>query len=300
MNKKFILKKALQNVYFKSEKQMRPKKNHFSILIHSLFSIILFNLLGCSGLIGKIQQQISNEEAVQSKNSLPQNNSPFGKLKTSRNDKKPIKDPITFSVNGDENIQDQAQENTVYKKRLKVSDFVDSRPAASLWDNYDDSSSFFSTSNYRKRGELIVIDVMDSLRKNISRELRKTFPLNSFFAQGANANPENDLVMNKNANTAPDKSTADSINPNRQPGASAGPEKADDEIAEIVYDKISTRISDIIDDQHVILKGRKEVFFRNTKRLVEIHALVKKADIDSKEIVKSENLIESRVFIIKN
>ena len=50
---------------------------------------------------------------------------------------------------------------------------------------------------------------------------------------------------------------------------------------------------------HVLVRGRKDVLFRNKKRFIEVQALVARNDIADDDSVKTNNVIESNVQIIR-
>jgi flagellar L-ring protein precursor FlgH len=262
-----------------------------------LVQFLLFSVVAsCSGFVNKVHQQISMEESGEApKDTAPGSSNPYpdqayGKLKTKGKDKLPIKDPISFTLSGDENQSQINQTPLQVKKRFNVADFVDSDPSGSLWSDYDDTSSFFATANSRKSGDIVVINILESMKNSISKELRKSFPLAPIFQSNSIVN-----ALNEEEKPADDKTPATE----RAPASATEEKKEDTEVAEIVYDKISSRVAHEVSKEHVLLKGRKEVYFRNKKRLIEIHGLVKKSDIDPTDSIKSDQLIESKIFIIQ-
>lgn len=266
------------------------------VICHFITLTILAFASGCSTFVDKVHQQISMEEggdSPSSNNSSPTNPYPsqaYGKLKSKSNDKMAIKDPISFTLSGEDSAPNINQSPLKVKKRFNTSDFVDSDPSGSLWSHYDDTSSFFATANSRKQGDIVVINVLESMKNSISQELRKSFPLAPIFQSNSIVNALNE-----------EKTPAAEGSGDRAPASTANEveKKEDTEVAEIVYDKISSRVANEISKDHVLLKGRKEVYFRNKKRLVEIHGLVKKSDIDPSDQIKSDQLIESKIFIIQ-
>lgn len=252
--------------------------------------------MSCSSFVDRVHQQISNEEngvveQAQNLSNSPYPSQAYGKLKSKFKDKLPIKDPISYTLSGEDNNSEVQKSPLKIQKRFNVADFVDNDPSGSLWNNYDDSSSFFATSNSRRVGDIVVIDVLESMKNNISKELRKAFPLPSILQSNSIVNTLNE----ENGDTTEDKE-------NRAPASTTSnkeEKKEDNEQVEIVYDKISSRVSYEPNKDHALIKGRKEVFFRNKKRLVEVHALVKKSDIDTNDHIKSDQFIESKIFILQ-
>ena len=269
-------------------------------MLKYLFSLFFALILSsCGSFIEKVQQQIASEESGGNNNSTIGNTNPYpaqayGKLKTKRRDLMPIKDPISYTLTGDDQRPEIEQTPLRVKKRFTSSDFVDSDTTGSLWSNYDDSNSLFSTTSSRKSGDIVVIDVLETMKNSISKELRKAFPLaplfqsNSIVSALSEENNDNKDDGKKNSAIAPGSAETkkDEV-------------KEDTEVADIIYDKISSRVASEVNKDHVVLKGRKEVYFRNQKRLIEIHGLAKKSDIDGSDKIKSDQLIESKIFIIQ-
>lgn len=260
--------------------------------------IVFFSLThfaGCSSFVDKVHQQISMEESGTSPTQDGPSGNPYpdqsyGKLKTKNKDKMIIKDPISFTLSGEDSNMNINHQPLQVKKRFNTSDFVDSDPSGSLWADYDDTSSFFATANSRKVGDIVVINVLESMKNSITKELRKSFPLAPIFQS-------NSIVSALNEENSKDVASTDARAP--ASATESAEKKEDNEVAEIVYDKISARVSNEASKEHVLIKGRKEVYFRNKKRLVEIHGLVKKSDIDPTDQIKSDQLIESKVIIIQ-
>lgn len=263
-----------------------------------LWTFLLTSLIlsSCSSFVDKVHQQIALEEGGENSANAESTANPYpdqayGKLKTRGKDKMPIKDPISFTLNGEESTANINQSPLQVKKRFNASDFVDSDSSGSLWSDYDDTSSFFATANSRKVGDIVVINILESMKNSISKELRRSFPLAPIFQS-------NSIINTLNEEKAPEALAGDKRSP--ASASTTSPEKKEDtEVAEIVYDKISARVASEANKDHILIKGRKEVYFRNKKRLVEIHGLVKKSDIDPTDQIKSDQLIESKIIVIQ-
>jgi flagellar basal body L-ring protein FlgH len=257
------------------------------------FIFVLLLLESCAQFVEKIHQQIDYDSGEAKSNTAE--NSPYGKLKTKKSDVIPIKDPITYTLTGEESTENMNYAPVKMEKRFKAADFTDTEPSGSLWAAYDDSTSFFSTGSIKQKGEIVVIDVMESLKNTISKELRGKYPLKSALAS------QNIVTLANDKNRAPasQPSATGPASAEAEQGKEKEKEKEDKEEADIIYDKITTKIFSEVDKDHSLIKGRKEVYFRNRKRLVEIQAIVKKADIDSGSRIKSDSIIESKVTVLQ-
>jgi flagellar basal body L-ring protein FlgH len=163
-------------------------------------------------------------------------------------------------------------------QRYNRDDFVDSDSSGSLWANQGSSSELFTNTNDKRNGDVVIINVLDNLRNQISSELKRAFP------DTPKKKPESGETPAAAANTASSTPT---------PGAPA------DDVDMKVYDKVSGTVIEEINKDYLIVRGRKEVIFKKEKRAIEIEALVSRRDILENDYVNSDKLLESRVFVLR-
>lgn len=256
-------------------------------MINLIFSIPFLFLISCSAYVDKIHRQINNESnSAQTQNQKPYG-WPYGKLKNKANDKRPIVDPITYTVHGDEELPPNSMQNSKKGKvRLTADDFTDKSDNDSLWNNFDSSSSLFTSASRKSNGDIVIINVNENLKRDISRELRKAFPKpdRSLASQILGSNDSKQANV-KNSKVDPKKSKDIKAN------------ESDDTL--IVYDKIASKVKNEVNGNHLVIKGRKEVFFRNEKKMVEIEALVRRSDVNEEDSVFSDKLIEAQITVLR-
>ncbi|MCB9094875.1 MAG: flagellar basal body L-ring protein FlgH [Halobacteriovoraceae bacterium] len=247
---------------------------------------ILFPLLflfSCQNYVANMHNQIKKDQQIEKFGTVPKDQRQLNYLRSKIGDARPIKDPISFSISADNDLKPRIdREYKTYKRRYSADEIADNSNGASLWANYSSTSNLFTTSQRRIPGDIVTINVNKSLKEDISRELRKTFPLKK-------------KLVPKSTDTK-DPSTK------IRQAASASAKKEDEvdtEEAIIVYDKITSKVAEEINDDHILLKGRKEVYFRNEKRLVEIHSLASRNAIGNGNEVMSDKIMETKIFIIK-
>ena len=114
---------------------------------------------------------------------------------------------------------------------------------------------------------------MDRLKNEITLELRRAFP-------PPRRNPNRD-GNEQDQEVAEDRTPAE--------------ERREDRI----HDKISSVIIEEVSREHVLIRGRKNVLYRNAQRLVEVQALISKRDIADGDQVASDSIIESQVSILR-
>lgn len=172
-------------------------------------------------------------------------------------------------------IKRQYQDERVALKRTTASDLTDNGNDGSLWGSGDSNAFLFATSKNKSSGDIIQIDVLPKLRNEITLELKRAFPENPYETGKAAA-----------AAAATPATTAGA------PGAAAGETGTD-------TDKISGVVVEEINREHLLIKGRKNVLFKNRKRMVEVQALVSRKDILDNDSVSSDSIIESNVTVVR-
>jgi flagellar L-ring protein precursor FlgH len=249
-----------------------------------LFS--LFFLVSCAGYVNQLHRQIDSEEKVGK--AKPQD--PRDRYAAYRepdrfhqeDDKRPIKNPVTYSLGSDPSSQQMRPpvKREYRPQRYNAKDFVDDDSSGSLWANQGSSSSLFTYQNDKHTGDMVIINVLENLRNQISAELKRTFP---------------DKPKRAGKDGAADDKKAAAA------ATAAGPAAAaDNEMDMKVYDKISGTVMEEISKDYILLRGRKEVIFKKEKRSIEVQALVSRKDIMENDYVNSDKLLESRVFILRD
>jgi flagellar L-ring protein precursor FlgH len=248
----------------------------------SLVIFFLFFLVSCAGYVGNVHRAIDREDTRGlPKKATVQNRDYFANYRRQHpeKDKRPIKEPVTFSLNGSGPGQVRPTVKRDYRpQRHKASDFTDQEGDGSLWANQGSSSSLFTYQNDKHTGDMVIINVLESLRNQISSELKRTFP----------DKPKKEKPGDKKDAKAGDKAVA---------AAPATPAAKDEHEME-VYDKISGTVTEEISKDYILLRGHKEVIFKKEKRAIEVQALVSRKDIMENDYVNSDKLLESRVFIL--
>lgn len=175
-------------------------------------------------------------------------------------------------------VKRQYQDERVALKRTTASDLTDTGNDGSLWGGGDANAFLFSTSKSKSSGDIIQINVLTKLRNEITLELKRAFPENPYENSGKTP-----------ASVATPAAAA--------PGAPAAATAAADTGADT--DKISGVVVEEINREHLLIKGRKNVLFKNRKRMVEVQALVSRKDILDNDSVSSDAILESNVTVVR-
>ena len=127
---------------------------------------------------------------------------------------------------------------------------------------------------------MVIINVLENLRNQISSELKRVFP----------DKPTKSKKEDKEGGDKTEKKGAQNSSTPNNP--------QENEIDMKVYDKISGTVMDEVSKDYILLKGKKEVIFKKEKRFIEIQALVSRKDIMENDYVNSDRLLESKVFVV--
>lgn len=169
-------------------------------------------------------------------------------------------------------------------KRYTASDLTDKGSDGSLWAGSDPNAFLFSNNKSKNTGDIIQINVLSRLKNEITMELKKAFPENPYEAKAsAEASKSADPKAPATDKPTPDKKEATA--------EAAGGDSAQDKISGVVVEEINR--------EHLLIKGRKNVLFKNRKRMVEVQALVSRKDIGENDTVSSDAILESNVTVVR-
>ena len=66
-----------------------------------------------------------------------------------------------------------------------------------------------------------------------------------------------------------------------------------------VYDRISSVVIEEIDEHHLLIRGRKDVLYKNRKRLIELQALIPKRDLNDNNTINSDSILEQTITVLR-
>lgn len=254
----------------------------------TLVIFLLFFLVSCANYVNNIHRQIDREERASRGEPTTQRyastkkRDPYAAYRNrfrTDQDKRPVKNPITYSLGTDPAGQVRPPVKREYRpQRYQANDFVDNDNSGSLWANQGSSSSLFTYHNDKKTGDMVIINVLENLRNQISAELKRTFP-------------DKPKRAGKELKEGEEKKAA-AVAP--QPS----PNTQDSDMDMKVYDKISGVVTEEISKDYILLRGRKDVIFKKEKRSIEVQALVSRKDIMENDYVNSDKLLEAHVFVL--
>lgn len=190
-------------------------------------------------------------------------------------------------------VQRQYNAQTAQRKRVNVDDLRDNSSSGSLWSGSDGKTShLFTNTKNISNGDIVLINVYNKLKNEITLELKRAFP--------------EPLAAQKDATKKDPKAlatdpAADEVSTAQASQKSAGDDNFDEGVtgANRVYDRISSVVIEQIDDQHLLLRGRKDVLYKNRKRLVEIQALIPRRDLNDNNTVNSDSILEQTITVLR-
>jgi flagellar L-ring protein precursor FlgH len=169
------------------------------------------------------------------------------------------------------------------KKRFKARDIADNASDGSLWSGAEGKNNFLFTENKDKsNGEILLLKIAGKLKNEITAELKRAYP-SPIKRKGKDAEKK-DPEKEKAPATADKASEEES-------DVDAGSDK--------VYDRISSVVVEEINQDHLLIRGRKNVLYKNRKRVVEVQALISRRDILDDDTVHSNKVLESQVVVLR-
>lgn len=250
-------------------------------LLVFLFTLTLFG--SCANYVRALHSQIDRGERAQQgrpAQSPPGNyQRPYNRFSRD-NDRRPINNPKTlggYPVTNSNNVPPSVSRN-YGKKRHTAEDLKDNGADGSLWSGKNSESFLFVTNNIKKRGDIVIIDVLSKLKDEIQEELKRAYP---------------DPV--KKVGSKDDEKKQETEEEPQTAQNSPNTEDNDQK----VHDKISTQVVDSINKDYLMLRGRKEVVFKKAKRYIEVQALVSRKDITDNDTVASDRILEPKIRVLR-
>lgn len=243
-------------------------------------------LASCSSYVDSIYRDLDRQERAMVDNDYRPEDDQFDryrkntKRRTSTEYNRPGRNRDISTANQklvNPDVKRQYQDEKVALKRVTASDLTDRGNDGSLWTSNDPNAFLFSTSRSKNTGDIIQINVLNKLRNEITMELKRAFPDNPY-----DLKPKTDEKKTEGA-------------PGATPATAATTESADAN----AQDKISGVVVEEINREHLLIKGRKNVLFKNRKRMVEVQALVSRKDITDDDSVSSDAILESNVSVVR-
>lgn len=185
------------------------------------------------------------------------------------------------------NVQRQYVPAQQSRKRYRAEDLLDNDTSGSIWAVAGKENFLFSTDTSKQRGDIVLINVFDKLKNEISLELKRAFP------DPPKKDKEEEEEKPKE-NKEGEKKKVSSTPPSPQI-----PSQVPQAPQQEVIDKISAVVIEEINKNHLLVKGRKQVLFKNQKRTVEVHALVNRRDINDNDEISSKNILESTINVLR-
>ncbi len=249
----------------------------------TILIFFLFVLTSCANYVSNIHRQIDREEKVargDTREGMRAHYAPYRNKFNRAEDKRPIKDPHTFSMSdGGPSTQVLPPVKREYRpQRMKADDFVDNDNGGSLWANQGSSSSLFTYQNDKHTGDMVIINVLENLRNQISAELKRVFP---------------DKPKRAADGGKPDGKSSGAA------AASAAASPGDHDMDMKIYDKISGTVMEEISKDYILLSGRKDIIYKKEKKSIEVQGLVSRKDIMENDYVNSDKMLDARVFILR-
>jgi len=249
-----------------------------------IFSLIItFSFLSCSSLVKDYHQKFDKGKSPHARKN---SHNPIHKNLTNsqriRKDQRPIKDPITYS-----NIQSTRSHSSyrpsvkreyreVENNRYKAEDFIDNESEGSLWTGKHSEGFIFTNHNVKNVGDIVIVQVEDDLNAKIDEEVERAFKRKRKLKKGKK--PASIVKKDKEKPVKKEVKETDKNDPQLE-------------------DRMSTLIVQKINKDYILVRGIKEVMYKNIKRFVTVESIVPKRDIDHNDQIKSSQLLETSILV---
>ncbi len=235
--------------------------------------ILIIFLTSCSSYVNRIHRDMDRSSAAENP---PKKHAVFQQYRDNKNSIS-TKSKKSFMPG----VRRQYQDPSAMKKRVTEKDLNDTKNEASLWAGNGKASDLFTINKDYSSGDIVLINVMQSLKEEIGAELKRAFP-------------ERKVAEEKKEDGNKDKTAAKPAPP-AEPAKTEPEQTGDDKI----QDRISGIILEEINKDHILIRGRKNLLFNNKKRLVEVQALVSRKDIGANDTVDSNNFLETSITVLR-
>ncbi len=228
--------------------------------------LLLFFLSSCASYVNELQRDIEREENLQ-RPRPPINTFEQYRKNQAGNPRQSLTSKYVKKL--DPSVKRQYVSNN----RVKADDLTDNDAVGSLWAGSGNDSYLFTKNTEKQLGDIVVINIFKKFKDEIVLELKRAFP-----------DPAKDLKDKKEG---------------EQPAAATPPPPPAETDNTKPIDRISSVIIEEINQDHLLLRGRKTLLFKRRKRLVEVQALVARKDIADDDSVSSNKILESSVHVLR-
>ena len=196
--------------------------------------LLLLLINSCASYINKMHREFDGASNVRKKYEKDRfDQYRRGKVTARKNNVNSFKNPYIVP-----SVQRNYRPLAKAKKRYRVNDIADSQGDGSLWSGVEGRGNYLFTNNDDKRnGDIILIQVADKLKKEMSAELKRAFP----------------------SPTRKPKKKSSTTDPSKAPASTAPKvaEKKEDEKTTI-HDRISSVVIEEINKEHLLIRGKKK------------------------------------------
>ena len=233
---------------------------------------LLFFFSSCANLINGYHQELDQGSNNRQKKFSAVKRDKFSHLRTGKQNVSSRSSKTLYPQ-----VRRQYKSPQAPKTRIKAHHLNDNGNNASLWAGNHKHTNLFTDDRKITHGDIVLIQVMGDLKRDITLELKRVFP-DAPKLSSKKKDAKKEGASEEKKPTKKDKDVATSANQ--------------------VYDKISSVVIDEIRGNYLVLKGQKQLLFKNRKHTVEIQALVSRKEIDLSDSVKSTVIMEKTITVI--
>lgn len=240
-----------------------------------LFILLALLTTSCANYIGKMYDELDGVNRRQVEQKRANVDQTFDQYR--QRNVRPVQQRLSSATNPNVAPSIKRKYNNE-APRVTVSNFHDNKNDGSLWAGNGNDNYLFTKNKWKRNGDIILVNVQTQLKNMITMELKRAFP------------PLPTLDAPRTAETTPAA----------QPAAKPATDEDEDKSVDTkVHDKISSVIIEEISRDHLLVRGQKNVLYKNRKHLVELQALISRKDINEDDTVDSIKFLESSVSVLR-
>ncbi|MBL6991161.1 MAG: flagellar basal body L-ring protein FlgH [Bacteriovoracaceae bacterium] len=244
-------------------------------------AILLLYLSACSSYVDRMHRQIDRDQARHEQRRLSQLNFQQSKM----NQKKDMVNKNSPMLSSEEakvvvpSIKRKYISSSRAKRRYSDNDLNDNSNGGSLWIGSGRGHYLFASNTKKISGDIVLVNIQGKMKNEMTLELKRAFPKDPFEEEGTKKAKSGDAAA------APAKAEGS----NTKSGSDA----------EAVHDRLSCVVVEEINQEHLLLRGRKGLLYEERKRFVEVSALVSRKDIRDDNSVNSNSILELNIKVLR-
>ena len=233
-----------------------------------LIALFSFVLLSCSSYVEKWHSKIDSIERGKKSGIRERIYGPTGHFKKDQSHLNKNLGHKFYSTEGTKHLAPHYKRRYGREtKRRTIDSLYDNGNEDSLWSGVGQENYLFTRNNIKKYGDIIIVDMGFDLKREIMLEFSRVYPSTKFSLDGKKKSIDEELLKEKDERK--------------------------------IYGRVSSVIIEEMNKDHLLIQGKKEMLYKDKKRVIEIQALVARRDISRTDTIHSDKILELMVSVVR-